>query len=322
MKSNNPVSTRALSIWIFSIIGAVLFLIAVGGITRLTGSGLSITEWKPLMGTIPPLTDHDWLEVFHKYTESPQYKLVNQGMSLDEFKFIFFWEYIHRFIARSIGLLIIFPLVLWWNRLTRSLKIKMFIAMLLGGTQGFIGWYMVKSGLVNEPRVSHFRLATHLISALIILNFLFWVFKTEVTKARIKLDRYDAFTIALLLIQITYGAFTAGLRAGHMYNEFPMMGGSFLPPGFLGLSPWIINFFENPAAIQWFHRWLGISLLTLLVFELKKKNWFFASALLIQITLGLATLLMHVPMPLGVTHQVMAFILFLIKFNSVFKKST
>lgn len=327
--------TRKFKIWLYSIIVLVLLMVAVGGITRLTGSGLSIVEWQPIVGTIPPMTDAAWNEVFAKYQQSPQYQQVNSHMTVDDFKFIFFWEFIHRLIGRLIGFVILIPLILWWKQMTPTFRKKMFISIALGGLQGVIGWYMVKSGLVNEPRVSHYRLATHLVAALIILNYLVYVLFTEVLQLERKnsnqqdittyfsLGKFDFAILGLLLVQIIYGAFTAGLKAGHLYNEFPMMGAGFLPDGFLGLTPWFHNFLENPASIQWLHRWLGISIFFVAIYEfLKMKNFktkIFLSLVLIQVIIGISTLLLHVPISLAVFHQVMAFLLFMIRFGFLFQ---
>lgn len=314
---------RKYKVWIYTIISMVLLMVVVGGITRLTGSGLSIVEWQPVVGAVPPLSDSAWQEVFNKYQQSPQFQLVNHAMTLSEFKFIFFWEFIHRLIGRLIGFVIILPMIFWWRKMTPVFKKKMFFAILLGGLQGVIGWYMVKSGLINEPRVSHYRLATHLVAALLILNYLVWVLQTELKQKKLNsLLKFDLIILLLLFVQIIYGAFTAGLKAGHLYNEFPMMGAGFFPDGFLGLSPWFHNFLENPAAIQWFHRWLGISILAVSIFEIAKhyslKAKVFFLLVTTQVIFGITTLLFHVPISTAVMHQFFAFLLFMVRFAFVF----
>lgn len=331
MNNNNSVNSfeqsalqnRNYKIWIYTIISMVLLMVVVGGITRLTGSGLSIVEWQPIVGAIPPLSDSAWQEVFNKYQQSPQFQLVNHAMTLSEFKFIFFWEFIHRLLGRLIGFVIILPMLFWWKKMSPVFKKKMFFAILLGGLQGVIGWYMVKSGLINEPRVSHYRLATHLVAALLILNYLVWVLQTELKQKKLhSFLKLDFAILILLFVQIIYGAFTAGLKAGHLYNEFPMMGAGFFPDGFLGLSPWFHNFLENPASIQWLHRWLGISILAVSIFEIAKfyslKAKIFFLLVMTQVIFGISTLLFHVPISTAVIHQFFAFVLFMVRFAFVF----
>jgi cytochrome c oxidase assembly protein subunit 15 len=314
----------------------VLLMVVVGGITRLTGSGLSIVEWKPLMGAIPPLSHADWLEVFAKYQQSPQYKLVNLGMSLEKFQWIFFWEYIHRLIGRLIGVVFFFPFgyFLLKKYFNRTWVFLFLAGLVLGGLQGVMGWLMVKSGLVNEPRVSHYRLAAHLILAMLIFVYFLWLgFKWNVENVSRIQYRHENLEITNLLklskilnvltllcgIQIFYGALVAGLRAGYLAGTFPLMDGNFFPSGGLLFKPLWLNFLDNPLTVQWTHRSLAwilyLSIFAIWVMFRKKVN---ASTkeylnllfiwINIQFILGVSVILTSVHLPLAVMHQVGAFV--------------
>ena len=315
--------------WYWS--GAILIflMVVIGGITRLTGSGLSMVDWQPIMGSIPPLTEVEWQETFDQYKQFPQYNEVNYRMTLSEFKFIFFWEYIHRLIGRLIGLVFIIPFA-WFiiKKKMNSRQIKHGILLLiLGAGQGLMGWFMVKSGLIDYPRVSHYRLAAHLILAFSIFGFCIWFArglapkKSERHSSHKELTKWLSIFIILLTFQIIWGAFVAGLQAGHVYNSFPKMYGYWTPPELWVMEPLFYNFLENIVTVQWIHRVvgtiLGLTVISMWIrsFSLKPDHktrmWNLAlfSGVLIQYGIGVFTLIFHVPVWLGVFHQAMALIL-------------
>lgn len=317
------------------IIGAILVLcmIVIGGITRLTQSGLSIVHWKPISGIIPPLNETDWQIEFEHYQNTPEFKLKNAHYNLDDFKKIYFWEYLHRFMGRLTGIIFIIPFLYFsFTRKINDLKLfkNLLIIFLLGALQGYAGWYMVKSGLVDNPHVSHFRLAIHLGLALILLSFIVW----EILKFRIPIINYDypkhqnirkllGITTVLLSVQIVFGAFMSGLKAGYIYPTFPKMGDEWIPQSIVNTfnDIGIISLVENPISVQFIHRWLGAGIL-LFVFwvYLKSKKEVISSLQLksikmilftiaIQFTLGVLTLLFSVPIILGILHQFIAVML-------------
>lgn len=311
-------------IWLFGTCFLVWLMIMLGGATRLTHSGLSIVEWKPVTGILPPFSDGEWQQEFSKYQQFPEYKLVNSAMTLAEFKFIFFMEYAHRLLGRLIGVFFFLPLVYFWGRGQLSpLVKKMSVAVLvLGAAQGTMGWYMVKSGLVKNPAVSHYRLAAHLLLAMLLYVMVFWTAlkllypgpalrHPQLVKVKITLHLGALF----LALTIVYGAFVAGLKAGLIYNTFPLMGGQFLPSEWNFLTPLFLNFLENAATVQWVHRTLALLTLVLLSgamiqlrsysvsFALKRTALLVIAAVLLQVTLGILTLLYQVPVGLGTLHQ-------------------
>ncbi len=321
-------------IWLLTGCLLVFAMVAVGGITRLTGSGLSITEWNVIMGAIPPMTETDWQVAFEKYQDSPQFQQQNFHFSLPDFKKIFWWEYIHRLIGRLTGIVFIIPFC--WFLLQKQLDGKLLLRLLfifaLGGFQGFIGWYMVSSGLVDNPRVSHYRLATHLLTAFTTFGFIFWTtlgllypVKKENGLSKAGIYRVSLFLFALVLLQITFGAFVAGLKAGMVYNTFPKMGDEWMAAsvGMAWENDGWKSLVENLASIQFVHRslaWMLVLVYGLLLIlcrrekkisveemkSLRLTGW----ALLLQFVLGVFTLLYQVPMWLGVLHQSVAFMLF------------
>lgn len=333
MSSNRPVA-----IWLAITCVTILVMVMVGGITRLTDSGLSIVEWKPLMGAIPPMSEEQWVEVFEKYKAYPEYKLEKSHYTLSEFKVIFFWEYFHRLIGRLIGVIYFIPFAIFLvkGNLSRSLKWKLAIGFILGGLQGLMGWYMVKSGLIDRPDVSHFRLAVHFGLALFIVGYLFWIFMdlTDFKKnQRVRdplLTKLTLGFLVLLVIQITYGAFVAGLDAGIGYNTFPKMNGHWIPRQILFIEPAWLNFLENPAALQFTHRMLGwlVAFVSLALFVLSRvrdlastqKNIFslVSVMVLIQFLLGVATLVLKVPLSLASAHQMGACILLLLTLRALY----
>jgi cytochrome c oxidase assembly protein subunit 15 len=288
-----------------------------------------MTDWKPLMGTVPPLTEEAWQEAFAKYKAFPEYQLKRPDMTLAEFKAIFFWEYLHRLLARFSGLAFLVP-YLWFlarRAFRRGLALKLGFAFLLGGAQGLMGWYMVKSGLADNPFVSHFRLAAHLGLALTLFAYLFWLAldvaaPPDRPRGGTRPFRMAAMGfVSVLCLQIAYGAFTAGLDAGYAYNTFPLMMGRWVPPGAAALDPFWSNLVSNPATVQFVHRSLG----WVLAFAVAGLWWWscildlpprarlavrLAAALtVLQFGLGIATLLLMVPVVLGVLHQVVACLL-------------
>lgn len=324
---------RAIAAWLLLCAALVFAMVVGGGVTRLTHSGLSIVEWQPIVGTLPPLNEAQWEETFAKYRETPEYKQVNQGMTIDAFKGIFWWEYFHRLLGRSIGFIFLLPL-LWFafrKRIDKPLAWKLAGLFVLGGLQGAMGWYMVKSGLVDDPRVSHLRLASHLAIAFVIFAAMVWIAldllypRREGRSARPELagvHRFAAGLALLIFVMVLSGALVAGLHAGLAYNTFPLMQGSVIPPGFLMLDPWWLNFFNNIGTVQFDHRaiaWLLAFLVPTLWFRVRASNApararLGAHALLgllaVQITLGITTLLLVVPVPFAAAHQAVAVLVF------------
>ncbi len=316
---------RAISNWLLAVAALVFIMIVVGGITRLTESGLSITRWEPVSGTIPPLSAADWQREFDLYRGSPQYQLVNRGMTMDDFKFIFFWEYIHRLLGRVIGLAFALPLA--WFAVKRAIPSgygwKLVGLLALGGLQGAIGWWMVASGLVDVPEVSHIRLAVHLLTALTIFGALIWVALDLRALARSPVARPARLTLTatwalcLLFLQMLFGAYVAGLEAGYAFNSWPLMGDEIYPRAAEWLQPALRNFVDNPVTVQFIHRWLAfvaaavIGLLALRAWQdgHKRQGGILALAVLVQIQLGILTILTGVELWIGVAHQGMAALL-------------
>lgn len=314
----------AVAAWLFICAAFTFAVVVVGGITRLTHSGLSIVEWQPLVGAIPPLTHADWEALFTKYRESPQFRQVFPYMDLAGFQGIFWWEYIHRLLGRVIGLVFLLPFLyfLFKKSLSRSLAWKLTGVFVLGGLQGAMGWYMVKSGLVDDPRVSHFRLTAHLGLALLIFAAELWL-ALGLLRARswmpvpAGLARYALAVATLVFLMALSGGLVAGLRAGHAYNTFPLMNGHLIPPEALMLEPWWRNFFWNVATVQLVHRaffWLLLLLIPLLWWRARRTQAKIAAhhllaAFLLQAALGIYTLLLAVPVPLAALHQAGAVLL-------------
>lgn len=323
---------RPVRIWLWSIAALTFAVLVIGGITRLTLSGLSIVSWDPLFGVIPPLNDAQWLEAFEAYRQFPDYDW-RTGMSIAEFKFIYFWEYLHRLVARLIGFVFLIPFVWFWTRgyFNRPLTRRALALFALGGMQGVMGWFMVMSGLVDRPSVSHYRLAAHLSLAFIIFGYALWLARdlrvTRITSAPDAsvvrmMSRGLALFGTLLCLQIVWGAFVAGLRAGNYYPTFPLMGGRLVPAELLSLDPFTRNFVENPIAVQWTHRVIGTLLLVAAalfvarVFRTatdslsRRLALVLMSLLSLQYLLGILTLLLQVPVSLGVIHQAIALVIF------------
>lgn len=322
MHTTNTDSQKPVRYWLYACAAIVFAIVVIGGITRLTRSGLSITEWKPVSGVVPPLTAAHWQSEFDKYKATPEYHHVNRGMSLDEFKNIYWWEFIHRIFARLVGVVFLIPFLwfLYRRQISRALGARLAFVFLLGGFQGFLGWYMVKSGLVNDPHVSHLRLMSHLMTAVLIYALILmtaWGLKTE---SRERQHSFGAAAmVAFAFLILASGALVAGLKAGKMYNTFPLMNGAYFPPGTEWLSPSYTNFYNNPGVVQFEHRNLAYAfglLLAVLVWR-ERKNLSIRHpfalvivAYLLQVLLGVFTLLHAVPVSLGALHQTNALILF------------
>jgi cytochrome c oxidase assembly protein subunit 15 len=315
--------------WLF-LGGALIFvMVVVGGITRLTHSGLSISNYKLISGTIPPMNEVEWQEAFELYKQYPEYQKLNTHFTLEDFKGIYFWEWLHRFIGRMIGLVFIIPFVyfLITKQLSRATIRKSIVLLILGGFQGFLGWYMVKSGLVDRPDVSHYRLAAHLTTAFITLAYTLWVALDIIYPNKKKINNSIRNLIRLsfliLIIQIIYGAFVAGLDAGFMHNHWPMMSeGKFMHDTvLLEQTPIIKNFFEGKSGVQFVHRCLAyiVVIFVGLIWHRSRKlelttaqrNSVNALVLFVclQFLLGVFTILLAVPIWLGVAHQVGALFL-------------
>ena len=306
-------------------------MVIIGGITRLTDSGLSMVEWRPLMGFLPPLSAAEWERVFALYRSSPEYQTYNAGMGLAAFKNIFWWEYIHRFSGRLIGLLFFIPFVYFLvkGRLTAGLTWRLAGLLILGGLQGVIGWWMVKSGLTDRPDVSQYRLLVHLLLALVIMGMLFHLALSVLVRPsqRVRVDKSLAahawLVVGLIVVTIAGGALVAGTDAGQIYNSFPMMGDSLIPSEYGFLAPFWLNIFENPAAIQFNHRWLAVLTFIAIVAlwlrarqaRLNKAAHAAVTTMLaiacIQVGLGISVLLTNVPIPLAAAHQAVAAVLLL-----------
>ena len=314
-----PRHLRAVRIWLITGCLLIAAMVTIGGITRLTGSGLSITEWDVIMGALPPLSESGWQELFAKYQATPQYQQVNTHFGLGEFKQIFWWEYTHRLLGRAIGVVFLVPFLyfLLTRRFTAALRNQVLLIFALGAFQGVLGWFMVASGLVNRPSVSHYRLAAHLLTALLTFAVTLWVALNIADTARTsyprRVTRYVAAFAVLLVLQITYGAFTAGLRAGAMFNTFPLMGDSLVPPGIATLSPVWTNLTQNPVTVQFIHRVLAWTLLAggLAVWRIlarerhPREGLLLGGAVLLQFGLGVLTILGFPAHPVfwGAIHQ-------------------
>jgi len=315
----HPIRPRALANWLTVVAALIVLIVAVGGITRLTESGLSITEWKLVTGILPPLTDAQWAIEFEKYKQIPEYQQINQGMSLAAFKFIYFWEYIHRILGRVIGLAMAIPLVwfAWKRAIPPGYGLRLTGILALIGLQGLIGWWMVTSGLAERTDVSHFRLAAHLCLALFILAVLTWTIRDLRALARDAMSRparvtgLGALVGVVLLIQLVWGAFTAGLNAGLVTNEWPLMNGRLFPAEVLEVRPFFDALVNDPAMIHWFHRWWAwVAVLALIILARHARaagnrlaSVAIHSAFGVQILLGIATVMTGVDITLAVLHQ-------------------
>lgn len=324
------IHNKQIAYWLLFVCVAIFVMLVLGGATRLTHSGLSMMTWDPLMGWIPPLTDAAWLESFKHYQKIPEFFELNPDMDLEGYKGIFMLEYIHRVWGRLIGIFFLLPLLYFLiaGKLHKSLRPQLITMFALGGLQGLLGWYMVSSGFDN-PHVSQYRLTAHLMAAFLIYTYIFWVAlgllfpRQEVSLFDVKLlRRLVASLTVLMAVTIAAGGFVAGLKAGFAYNTFPLMDGRFVPEGYGMIEPFYLNFFENIAAVQFDHRLLAEAVLIFVAglwfyakrFELVGRAKLGFNLMLgmvaIQFALGVATLVMVVPVSLGVAHQGGAMLLF------------
>ena len=306
-----PVS-RWVTYWLILIAAMIAAMVVVGGATRLTGSGLSITEWNPIMGAIPPLNDLDWQTAFGKYQQSSQFKLQNSSITIDDFKFIFWWEWAHRLLGRIIGVVFFVPFVIFvaLRMLPRHIWGRLITIFILGGLQGALGWYMVASGLVDRVSVSQYRLAAHLTFAAIIYAFVIWVvfsLNRAHSKPGTGLQWLALVLVPLVLLQIAAGGFVAGLDAGQGYNTWPLMDGAVIPNGLGAMTPWWANLFENAMTVQFDHRMLAYLIFVLVIWQAIRtrttSSLVLALFVLCQVALGIATLLSHVDLHAALTHQ-------------------
>lgn len=315
---------REVARWLFAVAGMILAVLVVGGITRLTNSGLSITRWQPISGVIPPLSHAQWMAEFANYQRIPEYQQLNRGMTLSGFQAIFFWEYLHRLLARATGIVFAVPLIWFWARrqIPQGYKPRLVALLALGGLQGAIGWWMVSSGLVLRTDVSHIRLAIHLLTALVTLGGIVW---TALDLQALHKDHYapparltgvGAAALLVLLVQICWGAFTAGLDAGYAFSSWPLMGDRLFPAGVQMLEPVWRNVVDNPVVVQFVHRWLAFAAAAGLVWLAVRATRNGAAAgyavlvlVGLQIALGIATLLSGVQIGIAVAHQANAALL-------------
>ena len=311
-------------IWLLALTTMVLLIIIIGGLTRLTDSGLSMTDWKPLLGVIPPLSQDKWLIVFEMYKQTPEFKIVNRSMTLEEFKFIFWWEWFHRVFARLIGVVFIIPLIYFLikKQVSKSLLLRLPIVFMFGIFQAFVGWWMVKSGLSENPYVSPYRLTFHLLNALIIFSILLWIamdykhsLKTNFLSKPFSQDFLVFFSIVLVFITIGTGGFMAGTNSGQSFNTFPLMNGKIIPDDYFLEDLGMYNIFENTVAINFNHRWFSIFVFFYIIFVCFKFIKFDSKKvpkilvilvlffLTLQVALGIVTLLSNVYLPLASMHQ-------------------
>jgi len=321
---------KTVAIWLYAIAFLIFAMVVLGGLTRLTGSGLSMVEWKVIMGVLPPANEAQWQEKFERYKQFPEYRHHNSDMTLTEFRFIYRMEYAHRLLGRFIGLAFFFPCLFFLLKkwLYAPMIRRAILLFALGGLQGVVGWLMVKSGLVDEPRVSQYRLTLHLALATLVLSLSLW-YAFNLWFPRLpkdgpglaRLSRRTGGLLFLIGLQIASGGFVAGLKAGHAFNTFPTMNGRWIPGSLFSMKPWISNFFENQVTVQFVHRWLAMIVAAAILWflfgtwrrfesgRIRKTYFLLAALLLTQVGLGIATLLLAVPVALGSVHQAIALLL-------------
>ena len=326
--SVNEGPNRAVRWWLFSVAALIAIMVLVGGATRLTESGLSIVEWKPVTGTLPPLTEAQWTQAFEGYKTIPQYRELNAGMTLHEFKTIFWWEWSHRLLGRVIGAVYLLPFLffLWRGMFSPELKRRLWVIFGLGALQGAVGWWMVASGLTQRVEVSQYRLATHLILALVIFAAIVWTLlrladrPRPAASSRLKIS--GVALLALTFVQLYFGALVAGLRAGRVYNTWPQIDGALIPSAarLFFEDPWWRNLFDNTLTVQFEHRMTAYALLALALLHavdavasragtaVVRGAWWLVAAIVVQAILGILTLLYQVPIDLALTHQAMAIV--------------
>jgi heme a synthase len=318
-----------MAVWLLACCALVFAMVVVGGMTRLTHSGLSIVEWQPIVGALPPLDDAQWEATFAKYRETPEFRLRNHDMTLAGFKGIFWWEYFHRLLGRVVGAVFLLPFLYFLarGRIGKPLAWRLAAIFALGGLQGALGWYMVKSGLVDDPRVASERLAAHLGLAFLLYAAMLWVALDLIFPARERAServrKLAAALAALVFAMALSGALVAAIRAGSAYNTFPLMNGQWIPDEILLIDPWWANFLHNMATVQFVHRTLAMAILALAVtlwWQVRRdpsaaagaRRWAHAvlGFALLQVTVGIATLVLHAPLPLAALHQSGAVLVF------------
>ncbi len=321
---------RGVRTWLIVVAALVVCTLMVGGATRLTESGLSIVEWKPVTGTIPPLTDAEWSRQFEAYKTIPQYREMNRGMSLSEFKTIFWWEWGHRLLGRLIGAVFLLPFLwfLWRGFLSPGLQRRLWIIFVLGGLQGAVGWWMVSSGLTERVSVSQYRLATHFMLALFIFSAVVWLLRRHIqggvpSVAPLRVKVVGRILLVLVFLQLYFGALVAGLRAGRVFNTWPLIDGAFIPSSarLFFEQPWWRNFFDNTLTVQFSHRMIAYTLVVVAAVHaidavrsrtspaiVSGALWIVA-AMLVQVAIGILTLLNQVPIDLGLAHQAVAIVI-------------
>ena len=319
-------ANKTVATWLLICCGLVYVMVVLGGVTRLTGSGLSMVDWKPVTGILPPIGDAAWLEEFSQYQNSPEFRKVNSHMDVHDFKSIFWLEYLHRLLGRTIGIVFLVPFLVfaWRGYIKKPDAPKYALMFVLGGLQGLLGWYMVKSGLADNPHVSQYRLTAHLVAAILVYSYMFWVAMSLLYPERGEKHAWYGKALALtalILVTVISGGFVAGLKAGKIYNTFPMMGEHWIPPGMSSLQPFWRNLFDNTTTVQFDHRILAITTFVLIVAfwfrvrktELPMRAAKAANALLhtsvLQVALGITTLVLAVPVFLGAAHQAIAMLL-------------
>ena len=318
--------------WLLGICLLVFLMVVIGGVTRLTGSGLSMVEWKPVTGFIPPFTQSDWQTLFDSYRQYPEFLKVNRGMDLAGFKGIFWLEFIHRVLGRLIGLAFLLPFLFFLIRgmIPKNLTPKLIAMFILGGLQGLLGWYMVKSGLVNDPHVSQYRLTAHLMLAVAIYSYILWTALdliadekpvTGFTTDILKLPGKTLMLLIFVIVTMVSGGFVAGLKAGLIYNTFPLMGDSLIAPGVYAMQPWYLAMLEDAITVQFNHRLLALTTFFLIIaiylYQLrlslpsrtKMLFNFVLIASVLQVSLGISTLLLRVPVAIAASHQAVALVL-------------
>ncbi len=310
----------------------IFAMIVIGGVTRLSQAGLAIVQWQPLLGIIPPLSQAEWQELFRQYQQFPEFQILNYGMVIDEFKTIYWIEYLHRLGGRLIGIVFLVPFLYFLAKgwLKRRLSLHFTLIFILGGLQGLLGWYMVKSGLDKDPIVSPYRLTAHLLGAFTIYAYALWLAlgllmpKPDAAMGAMvaRIRRLNWWVVAMVMLTVSSGAFVAGLDAGLTYNTFPLMDGQLIPEGLFAFEPFQVNFFENVTTVQFDHRWLAIATAILILYLWWRARTValtdharllahgLAAMALIQPALGIATLVLVIPTPLAATHQAGAIVLF------------